>query len=172
MPNDLAEQARSIVRAVPRILKNLRIGPLLEAARPGLTVSQLLTLLVLEEESGSAIPMSALADDLGVSLPTATGLVDRLVRDGLVARTPSDTDRRVVLVGLTPAGAGTIGKFLDLLQRLSAGVMAEMGFEEREALVRAFERVDTLSLQLQREQRRLASAGGASAVVTDREVPS
>jgi DNA-binding MarR family transcriptional regulator len=36
--------------------------------------------------------------------PTMTGIVDRLVKMGLVERTRCDTDRRVVLVRTTPSG--------------------------------------------------------------------
>jgi DNA-binding MarR family transcriptional regulator len=39
-----------------------------------------------------------------VSNGNATAVVDRLERDGLVARAPSHTDRRTVFVALTQAG--------------------------------------------------------------------
>ena len=45
-----------------------------------------------------------LAEAAGVAPPTATRMLDGLDRDGLVTRTPSATDRRCVIVDLTPAG--------------------------------------------------------------------
>ncbi len=39
-----------------------------------------------------------------VSNGNATTVVDRLEKDGLVRRTPSETDRRTVFVALTPEG--------------------------------------------------------------------
>lgn len=39
--------------------------------------------------------------------PTMTGVIDRLVKTGMVARSRSETDRRVVLVEPTPAGIQT-----------------------------------------------------------------
>jgi DNA-binding MarR family transcriptional regulator len=48
--------------------------------------------------------MSRLAEDLGVALPNATGIVDRLCERGLVERMPDAADRRVVRVCLTDAG--------------------------------------------------------------------
>ncbi|NPD14835.1 MarR family transcriptional regulator [Xinfangfangia sp. D13-10-4-6] len=48
--------------------------------------------------------MSELSRLLLVSNGNATTVVDRLEKDGLVARRPSDTDRRTVYVGLTPEG--------------------------------------------------------------------
>lgn len=56
-------------------------GPWLEL---DLTMPQLKTLLVVDWLG--PVPMSQLAARLGVSLPTATGLVDRLVEIGLARR--------------------------------------------------------------------------------------
>jgi len=48
--------------------------------------------------------MSELSRMLLVSNGNATTVVDRLESDGLVARSPSQTDRRTVFVALTPEG--------------------------------------------------------------------
>lgn len=50
------------------------------------------------------ISMSELSRMLLVSNGNATAVVDRLEADGMVRRTPSDSDRRTVCVALTPAG--------------------------------------------------------------------
>lgn len=50
------------------------------------------------------ISMTELSRMLLVSNGNATAVVDRLEKDGLARRTPSETDRRTVLVALTPAG--------------------------------------------------------------------
>jgi DNA-binding MarR family transcriptional regulator len=50
--------------------------------------------------------------------PTMTGIVDRLVKMDLVERTRSDTDRRVVLVQVTPAGT-------ELVKRVKKKIMQE-----------------------------------------------
>ena len=50
------------------------------------------------------VTMSELSRMLLVSNGNATTVVDRLEKDGLVRRTPSETDRRTVYVGLTPEG--------------------------------------------------------------------
>ena len=48
--------------------------------------------------------MSRLAATLNVALPSATGIVDRLVERGLVVREEDPQDRRLVLCALTPEG--------------------------------------------------------------------
>ncbi len=50
------------------------------------------------------VTMSELSRLLLVSNGNATTVVDRLEADGLVARRPSETDRRTVFVALTPEG--------------------------------------------------------------------
>ena len=50
------------------------------------------------------VTMSELSRLLLVSNGNATAVVDRLEGDGLVKRTPSDSDRRTVFVALTPDG--------------------------------------------------------------------
>jgi len=74
-------------------------GPL-DGTRLSLAQYQLLEAL----RSTPRLPVSELAASAGVAPPTATRMLDGLVRDGLAERTPCERDRRVVLVSLTPAG--------------------------------------------------------------------
>lgn len=50
------------------------------------------------------VTMTELSRMLLVSNGNATAVVDRLEKDGLVRRTPSESDRRTVFVALTPEG--------------------------------------------------------------------
>ena len=65
------------------------------------------------------VTMSELSRMLLVSNGNATTVVDRLETDGLVARRPSETDRRTVYVALTPLG-------LQEFETLAAGHEAEV----------------------------------------------
>jgi MarR family transcriptional regulator, organic hydroperoxide resistance regulator len=60
--------------------------------------------LIAPLSGGGAQTIRALAETAGVAPPTATRMLDGLDRDGLVTRTPSATDRRCVVVELTPVG--------------------------------------------------------------------
>ena len=61
-------------------------------------------------EMHGPMPMSRLADDLGVALPNATGIIGRLAERGIVDREHADADRRVVLVSLNDHGRRLIGE--------------------------------------------------------------
>jgi DNA-binding MarR family transcriptional regulator len=67
-------------------------------------------------EPGKPLPMGQLAETLACHASNVTGLVDRLESRGLVRRRPSDEDRRLKVLVLTPAGV-----------RLRAVVQQRMG---------------------------------------------
>jgi DNA-binding MarR family transcriptional regulator len=154
----LDEQSRRIVDLLPIVIKNLRIGGLLDNVRPGLSLSQVLALLALERVSAGGTSMRELAEELGVTVPTTTGLVDRLAREGLVERRPHPTDRRVVLVLPTAEGRDAVRRSAAYLAEVMAAVLSDVNEGERESLVRAVERVRDLSGRIRDEQRRIASS--------------
>ena len=51
-----------------------------------------------------------LAERAGISAPTATRIVDGLLQRGLVSRVEDPTDRRAVVISLTPEGRSALGK--------------------------------------------------------------
>lgn len=69
----------------------------------GLTHPQFITLAALAGHQ-RACTMSDLTEFTFQDAPTMTGIIDRLIKMKLVQRTRSETDRRVVLVQVTPAG--------------------------------------------------------------------
>jgi DNA-binding MarR family transcriptional regulator len=73
-----------------------------------------------------AMRMSALALDLGVTLATATGLVDRLVERGMVAREGQADDRRVVLCRLSDEGHKAISRIWDSARNNSRGLLVRL----------------------------------------------
>jgi DNA-binding MarR family transcriptional regulator len=67
-----------------------------------LTFGQMRLLFLLSRHGPS--PVSRVAEWLGVGLPTASGIVDRVERHGLVTRQHRSDDRRVVECTLTDPG--------------------------------------------------------------------
>ena len=70
--------------------------------------------------------MSAIATELGVTLPTATSLVDRLVEREYVLRDNSVQDRRVVLCRLSPAGQKGIDRIWEAARATSRQLLEGM----------------------------------------------
>src|SRR5215208_7992499 len=86
----------------------------LEGARLSLAQYQLLEAL----RATPRLPVSELAASAGVAPPTATRMLDALVRDGLAVRTPCTDDRRVVHIALTDAGREAVA---EAAERVAAG---------------------------------------------------
>jgi len=70
--------------------------------------------------------MSAIAAQLRVGLPAVSGLVDRLVEHGYLARREDPSDRRQQLVSATPEGLAVMERLRelddDLIRRLLQGL--------------------------------------------------
>jgi DNA-binding MarR family transcriptional regulator len=73
-----------------------------------LTMGQLRTLMALAADGPMTV--SALAEKLAISKPTASILIDRLVQAGDADRTEDPDDRRRTLVALTPAGVALVAR--------------------------------------------------------------
>ncbi|MGE0059515.1 MAG: MarR family winged helix-turn-helix transcriptional regulator [Dehalococcoidia bacterium] len=67
-----------------------------------LTVSQLRITYMIRDRNNPSL--GELADELGITGATMSGLIDRLTKRGVVERLPDATDRRVVRVRLTEEG--------------------------------------------------------------------
>lgn len=132
----------AIAQLMPRIIQGIRLDVFL---RRGVTQTQFLVLVAIHGHR--RCPMGTLARSLHVRMPTATGVVKRLVRAGLVRRIPRHEDRRHVIVELTPKGRRFIAQFQQVIRARWEDVLRSLGRKELEA----FHRVITkLTQQLQR----------------------
>lgn len=118
---------RYILETSEAIYNTLMPSTKLELLSSDLTVAQLRVLLVLQAED--SVHMSHIASVLGIAFPTATGIVDKLVKKGLVTRQNDPEDRRVVICGLSYAGKELINRLWisgqSQMERLLEGLTLE-----------------------------------------------
>jgi len=106
--------------------------------------SQVYLLRLLDRRG--AISMSDMANSLGITMSGCTALVDRAVEAGWVERRRDSNDRRVVLVGVSPAGeqrlaeiretrAGILARYLTRLEVDEIAVLADLLERTAEAIV-------------------------------------
>lgn len=107
------------------------------AAKVGLTTQHYQAMLILRAwPEGARVTINDLARQLFIKHNSAVGLVDRLVREGLVAREASREDRRKVELRLSARGRAVLAKLAGihrrelerlgpLLERLIADVLGE-----------------------------------------------
>lgn len=125
----------AIVRA-SRALVGITVGALASVSNE-VTLPQLRTLAVVAIEGPQTV--SALAERLDVHASTMTRMCSRLVARGLVVRTPSASDRREVVIELTPTGQSLVDVVMDKRRREIDSVVRRMAPDDRDRVVCALE---------------------------------
>ena len=110
----LVERTTDLLRKVSRLM---RAGSQEDWVSLSLTRAQLRVLMLLHQDGPAAV--GQVANHIGVTLPSVTATVDRLVSQGLVSRQDDPNDRRRVINHLTPAGT-------TLIERLQEGRRARL----------------------------------------------
>lgn len=142
----------SFMKIMPKINSRLSM-PSKENPLLNLAMSELKVLQLFKEQS--RYKMSEIAHGCGMPLPTATHVVDKLVKNEFVKRVPDENDRRVIFIEVTAAGKKTMEE-CDLYHKESVKQMMSMLVkEDQEKLVKAIEHfakvVDDISGKMEKK---------------------
>lgn len=124
-----------IVTIEQRMCRYLRgaAGP--EWAAVELTMPQLKVLFLVA--NGDGMTMTQAARSLGVTLSTATGVVDRLVSQGLVRREDDPHDRRLVLLRPTEQGAALVDRLMEAGRARIRLILDRLSLDDLRTVARA-----------------------------------
>jgi DNA-binding MarR family transcriptional regulator len=117
-----------------RMLASRRLLASLHPGAPKMTPTKLRALDVISEEGG--VRVGELAERIGIDETTATRLVDRLEAAGVAERRSAAGDRRVIVVGLSPAGVVLVRQVAQRRKRFLCDVLTALEPHERTELVR------------------------------------
>ena len=104
-----------------------------------MSVAQLTTLTVIR--SYPDLSLKDLAAAMGVSSPSASAMVDKLVELGLVDRRPGASDRREIRITLTEAGETAAGRFEGESLRTLIELLDRVGPETARKWTEVYKRV-------------------------------
>ena len=91
----------------------------------------------LEELRDGPLTVGELAERLGLTLPTVSGVLADLDRAGYVERKPDPADRRRTIAQIAPAQASLITQWLDGAASPIARVLDKLDAAEQETFLRA-----------------------------------
>lgn len=111
MPTD-SQTDFAVLARVRHALRGLTGAIEQGASRAGLTVQQQAFLLSLAAAGAETVQLATLRTDLGMDQATASELLARLVRRGLVRRQPG-RDRRALQLSLTPSGRAALRRSIE-----------------------------------------------------------
>lgn len=101
-PSRTADIASLLVSLTRSMYKTMR------SVAPACSFLEMKTMTIAYEQKNPA--MKYIADELGISSPAVTAIIDRLVENKDVTRYEDEADRRVTRISLTPQGKKTFEK--------------------------------------------------------------
>lgn len=124
-----------------RVAKHM-LGDFAQAfAAHGLSPGRYSVLMALDVHRPSLAP-SEIADHLGVTRATVTGLIDGLIRDDLVTFAADRNDRRRKAIALTSRGEALIEGVVPAIFKRMSDLVAPLSADERAQAVRLLGKVE------------------------------
>lgn len=112
----------------------------------GLTRVQFFALFLIESVGDEGMPLSVLGEEMSVSRPNITTLIDRMEKRGLVKRVVDEYDRRSTKVYVTDSGKNILKKVQPKKERFVKEVFSFLNEKE---LTRANEILQKVQKELQ-----------------------
>lgn len=120
-----------------------------ELYRGKITFPQFLILELLYKEKEST--MTNIARTMSVTTAAATGIVERLVRDGYVVRINDTGDRRIILIRLTAKGTSLVEKIQQQRRIMINNIFSNISEEERQNYLNTLLKIYNILLQGEKE---------------------
>ncbi len=122
-----------------RIMRRLMIGGM--GAGKGANLLQIHALFVISEQEG--MTMTDFAKSLHVSSPSATSLMNRLVKMQWVERMHDDVNRKLVRLWLTPLGKRVLREKNERRREVLRHIFGMLTVAEQEQLARLHEKLSS-----------------------------
>ena len=128
----------AIAELLPRIIQGVQLEFLVKRT---ITYTQFLILVAIH--SLKSCPMSVLAKSMHVSMPTISGIVDRLVQGGYVKRAQSLKDRRQVMIELSYKGEMLIVQFQGVVGQRWNEVLKNLSSKDVESFFKIIQKLQS-----------------------------
>ena len=143
---NINEFANKVIELFPRIIKGFKQYENNYLTRGQITLPQFWALGYLDQYGRSK--MNNLAGHLKISPPATTGLMDRLIAQGLVIRKDDFHDRRIVWIELTAKGRGIIKSISKQKAEALIKIFRKISPKDREHYLNILEQVVKITASL------------------------
>jgi DNA-binding MarR family transcriptional regulator len=99
--------------------------------------------LAVLDGADEPLPSNVIAERLLITTASMTSLLDTLQRNGFIRRTPHPSDRRKILVEITPQARDVVDRMLPVLHAAEAEIFAPLPARDRAALIDLLARVQS-----------------------------
>jgi len=107
----------------------------------GITHDQYNVLRILRGAGPTGLPRCDIAERMISRAPDATRMIDRLVKQGLVSRGWSESNRRLSIAKITPAGLATLEAIQPELEALHARRTGGLKLPDLKAMIQVLDRM-------------------------------
>jgi DNA-binding MarR family transcriptional regulator len=124
------------IRVYHEVLRQADETAVKQSGLPDVTINQFFYLQEIGREGTTTL--TALAERLGVTKPSATAAVTRLVRDGFILRERSEEDQRIYYLTLSKTGKGIINLKQETYRNFMRMIASRVTPEELGIVTEAF----------------------------------
>lgn len=130
------QSAGELLEVVPMLMKEIR-SQMRSQGATDLTIPQFRTLAFVNRNQGS--PLCKVADHMGLTPPSASTLVDGLIKRGMMTREDQPDNRRRVKLVVTSRGSAIMETSRRGTMAYLAKKLSSVSAENREIIVKAME---------------------------------
>lgn len=138
---DIAKCAAAVMDTVPLIMRTIR-AEMRKSIKQYLSVPQFRTLTFLNRNEGASL--SDVADHIGLTLPTISKMIDRLVARNLVIRKHHLDDRRRITLALSSHGQAALQSARNATQTQLAKLLTALPKNRKNEITKALQILRTV----------------------------
>lgn len=127
---------RAVLETIPAVMDRIR-GEVRCNAAGALSIPQFRCLHFVSRHPGASL--CTLAHHNGIATPTASAIVDRLVREGFLERTTAPEERRRIALRLSPQGQAALDRALAVSEAQLMPAFAALAPDDLAALARGLD---------------------------------
>lgn len=139
MNKGLDRFAKQLLSIIPDMLREFTKRQKNELTRGIISLPQLTILEYLQRKNNCI--MSDIAELISVSMGAATGLADRMIKNGLLKRSRSGEDRRIVKITITSKGGRVAKSVMQHRTKMIKRMFGKISASERKKYLKILEKV-------------------------------